>query len=495
MEQVDQPYEYHRLALSWPQHRWWKPLVTALLGTAIYVVFTIALLVVAVIVLFATSADLDRYLDAAAVIDLSDPAIFAFTLVSLILMIPALVLAVLIMGPKPIGLLSSVAGRIRWRWLLVCGLAALGVFAASLVVSLVIGFFFPEESAAVPVPQDGSLLVFMLALSILAVPFQAAAEEYVFRGFLMQAIGSWLRHPAFAILLPVPLFVLGHGYDPLGQTDVAIFAVFAGWITWRTGGLEAAIAVHTVNNMTIFVLGALGLVDVNSSEGSMGGLVVSVVTTIVIAVVILRLAERRGISRTRSVPPPAAIRPIAQPAWAGPPHGRNDRSGGQPLAPVGLTAPAGPSMPGASWDPEQYDPAQYAAAHRDAVHRDAAHREPAPHDPARWPTADQQSAAAQQPEPAQRPTSSATPESRPDRSEDAVSGVTTAAVPPASAPTPVTPPEMRCADPAQESQAGGHPSGPAHPPGPGYPSGTPYPGGPGYPGAGKDGSEAGPPAP
>ncbi len=490
MEQVDQQYEYHRLALSWPQQRWWKPLVTALLGTAIYLVFTIALLVVAAIVVFATSADLDRYLDAAAVIDLSDPAIFAFTLTSLILMIPSLILAVLIMGPKPIGLLSSVAGRIRWSWLLVCGLAALGVFVASLVVSLVIGVFFPDESAAVPVPQDGSLLVFMLALSILAVPFQAAAEEYVFRGFLMQAIGSWLRHPAFAILLPVPLFVLGHGYDPLGQTDVAIFAVFAGWITWRTGGLEAAIAVHTVNNMTIFVLGALGLVDVNSSEGSMGGLVVSVVTTIVIAVVILRLAERRGISRTRTVSPPAAIHPIPQPAWAGPPYGGNDRSSGQPLAPAGLPLHAVPSAPGHSWDPEQYDPAQY-----DSTHHDPAHREQAHHDPARQPSAEQRPASGQQPGSTQQPTPSTPPESRPAHADDAPRGGATAVGRPAPRSVTGAPPSRPRTESEQESQSGGHPSGPAHPPGPGYPSGTPYPSGPGYPGAGKDSSEAGPPAP
>jgi hypothetical protein len=36
----------------------------------------------------------------------------------------------------------------------------------------------------------------------------------------------------------VPLFVLGHGYDLLGQIGVGLFAVAAGWLTWRTGGLE-----------------------------------------------------------------------------------------------------------------------------------------------------------------------------------------------------------------------------------------------------------------
>jgi hypothetical protein len=93
---------------------------------------------------------------------------------------------------------------------------------------------------------------------LLLVPVQAAAEEYIFRGYLMQSIGRWLRHPAFAILLPVPLFVLGHGYDLLGQIGVGLFAVAAGWLTWRTGGLEAAIALHVVNNLSAFLLSLVG---------------------------------------------------------------------------------------------------------------------------------------------------------------------------------------------------------------------------------------------
>lgn len=309
MDQLDQHYAYHRLARSWPQYRWWKPLLTGLLGLAFYLALTVLLLVVGVVAALATSADTQQIMAAAEALDLSNPAIFAVTLVSLILMIPALGMATFIIGPKPIGLLSSVAGRIRWRWLVTCVVAAIAVFLASLLVSTLLTVVFPEEGPAPSGQQDTSILWIMLALSLLAVPFQAAAEEYVFRGYLMQAIGGWLRHPAFAILLPIPLFVLGHGYDPLGQADVAIFALFAGWITWRTGGLEAAIAVHAINNMTIFVLGAFGLVDVNSTEGSLSGLVLSVATMAVTAVVIVRLADSRGIARTRTVTVWPALEP------------------------------------------------------------------------------------------------------------------------------------------------------------------------------------------
>ncbi len=482
MDQVDQHFAFHRLARSWPQYQWWKPLITALLGVAFYVVFTVILLIIGVIVALATSADMQRFADMAVVIDLSNPVIFAFTLLSLILMIPALALAALIVGPRPIGLLSSVAGRIRWRWMAACVAAALAVFLASLLVSTVIGFFFPEEGAPALVQQDTSILLIMLALSILAVPFQAAAEEYVFRGFLMQAIGSWLRHPAFAILLPVPLFVLGHGYDPLGQTDVAIFAIFAGWISWRTGGLEAAIAVHAINNMTIFVLGAFGLVDVNSTEGSVSGLVVSVATMAVTAVVIVRLANRRGIDRTRTViPEPITAYPLSphgMPASGLPPFGIPSPvpSAQGPWGPAAMQPPSAPvaSWPGA-YDPSQYDTSQYGPGDR----RRAPVASPALHTrPPVDPTTDPPSQS-----PFARPvTPPGTPPPPDTLSSDRLAGVARPMGPGPATPLP-TLAETPASTPgsAGDYNADRHPSGPAHPPGPGYPAGIPHPPGPGYP--------------
>ncbi|WP_104118631.1 CPBP family intramembrane glutamic endopeptidase [Arthrobacter sp. B1805] len=447
MEQVDRQFEFHRLARSWPRYRWWRPLLTALLGMAFYLAFTVVLLLVGIIAALATSADLEQYMEAAATIDLSNPVIFAFTLISLILMIPALALATLIVGPKPIGLLSSVAGRIRWGWLSVCTLVATAVFLVSLAVSTVIGFFFPEEAVPLPAQPDTSTLLIMLALSILAVPFQAAAEEYVFRGFLMQAIGSWLRHPAFAILLPVPLFVLGHGYDPLGQTDVAIFAIFAGWISWRTGGLEAAIAVHAINNMTIFVLGAFGLVDVNSTEGSVSGLIISGATMAVTAVVIIRLANRRGIGRTRTVSP--------EPPQAGYPF---------PAAPFpgGAVPPAVASGPGAPGPVAFSGPWATAQGPRIQDQQQAGQPLAGPYEPSQY---DRSHA----PGPGAPPVP-VIPRTLPAQEQPAEHGSTAA------------PPAPSSSD-GRDYRADRHPSGPAHPAGPGYPPGTPHPAGPGHPGS------------
>ncbi|MBG6182924.1 membrane protease YdiL (CAAX protease family) [Arthrobacter sp. CAN_A214] len=303
MEPGTDTFDYHRLYRSWSGYRWWKPLLTGLLGLTFYILLIVVLFLAAVVVALQSDEGLAFYGDRLATVDLTDPLVFAFSMVLLILMIPALASAALITGPRPIGLLSSVQGRIRWGWLGRCLGAAIAVYALSFAISFLLPPVLPGGSGGSGGSgfSVGDSTALLAGMTLLLVPFQAAAEEYVFRGYLVQTIGSWLRHPAFAILIPVPFFVLGHGYDPLGQTDVAFFAIFAGWITWRTGGLEAAIAAHAVNNCLIFLFGAYGLVDVNAQEGSVAALVLSIATMATFAAVVLRMSG--NIERTRAVAP------------------------------------------------------------------------------------------------------------------------------------------------------------------------------------------------
>src|SRR5699024_4405413 len=80
-----------------------------------------------------------------------------------------------------------------------------------------------REAIVVPPLGAGVLLAWLLALVLS--PLQCAGEEFVFRALPMQMLGTWLRRPVLGILLPVPLFMLGHGYSWLGQVDIAVFAV------------------------------------------------------------------------------------------------------------------------------------------------------------------------------------------------------------------------------------------------------------------------------
>lgn len=306
-------FAYHRLARTAPGDRWWKPLVTGLIALAFFIGFTIVLVVLllASTILFPEVRPVITKLVTTGVIDNSLPAVLAFSLLSIAVILPSLLLARRISGPRPVGLLSSVAGRVRWRWMSRLVLPVIVAYGLSTLVSvLLLPLLTGEAAPSVPVAPDAWIVVLV---AVVLVPLQATAEEYFFRGYLAQTIGGWLRHPLFAILLPVPLFTIGHRYDAWGLIDVSIFAVVAGWLAWRTGGLEASIVAHVVNNTVIFVIGAFGLVDVNSKTGNGVEVLVSTLTLALYAWLVVRAARRFGLVRVRAVAP-APLPPSPDPA-------------------------------------------------------------------------------------------------------------------------------------------------------------------------------------
>jgi membrane protease YdiL (CAAX protease family) len=304
---------FHRLLFARRRSGWWTPLVVAALGVAFYVAM---LVIVLIVVIAAASADptiLDRMLSLSQnpTVDAGDPFMLTMLLGTIVLMLPCYLLASLIVNGRRVGLISSAAGRLRWRWMLQCALIALVLYAAFTGISLLL----PGESGASAAPNPQWMLSLILILVL--VPFQSAAEEYVFRGFLMQSIGRWLRHPAWVILLPVPLFVMGHLYDVLGQISVGLFAVAAGWLTWRTGGLEAAIALHVVNNLSGFLLSlAAGTDPTESTTG-----IVSFVSSFVLMggyVLVVEWLLRRRTAQGRALPRTLVLTPSAAPVWPTP---------------------------------------------------------------------------------------------------------------------------------------------------------------------------------
>lgn len=151
------------------------------------------------------------------------------------------------------GYLSSVAGHLRWRWLfMTLGIAVAALGAVLLAQNLTAFGGAPWELRA----QDGAAV--FIAVMLLTTPLQAAAEEYFFRGYLMQAFGGIARSPWVGIITSAAVFTLFHGSsDPALIVDRFCFGVLAGWLVWVTGGLEAAIAAHVVNNVASFTLAAL----------------------------------------------------------------------------------------------------------------------------------------------------------------------------------------------------------------------------------------------
>lgn len=278
------------------------PLVEGLILLAVLLLLTIVFLLVMV---FAAPERIDGDLLA---MNQLDPVVFFILFGSVVLMLPSALLARLVLGPRPLGLIFSVTGRIRWKWLLTCFVAAVAIYA--LINAIAVGLELAAGGRPVSL-QPAPGFWWLMALLIFVVPLQCAAEEVVFRGYLAQTIGRWLKHPAWAILLPVPLFVLGHAYDIWGQLSVGIMAVAMGIITWRTGGLEAAIALHAVNNMTVSLMAMVGLTDMNDTSGAPTDLIaVTLINGGYVALVFWLVRRNRSVAVTRTI----VLPPLPQPA-------------------------------------------------------------------------------------------------------------------------------------------------------------------------------------
>ncbi|MEV3991541.1 type II CAAX endopeptidase family protein [Streptomyces sp. NPDC049837] len=288
-----EPLPYHRLAHTTRRHRWWRPL----LGSG--VVLAGALVVMLGLIAGSEVAGylLRRPVDSEGLRTWGDIGDTALGLLSIALMTPAVLLAAYWVQRRPAGTLSSVTGRLRWAWLGLC-LAVAGPLVA---VAMGVSFLLPESAGGGAAGLEwAGLSSFLLGLAMVCalVPFQAAAEEYVFRGWLVQAVGAWCRSPWVAVLPQALLFAAAHGWGTAwGFADLVVFGLVAGWLTIRTGGLEAAIALHVLNNLLAFgvasaIAGALASEETAVDMGWMA-VAIDVPMVLLYAAAVLWLARRR----------------------------------------------------------------------------------------------------------------------------------------------------------------------------------------------------------
>lgn len=293
---------FHRLALADHRHRPWAPLIEGALSGGVYLGASIFFTVLLLLGMFAFRPELtDSFMTGDPdQMNMADPWLLVLLFGSVAIWLPIALFARWVMRPRPMGLIWSVTGRIRWKYLfLTMGVAAAIYLVIQVGLSLLLSALAPQEQGLEFEPQPWWWL--SLILMLLIVPIQCTAEEVVFRGYLAQMLGRWLRHPLFAILLPVPLFMLGHLYDIWGQLSVGMMALVAGWVVWRTGGLEAAIALHIVNNIFATVTVLFVPFDPQAQSESVGwfGFLVTAVMQVSFGLIAIWIAKRQGLAVTR----------------------------------------------------------------------------------------------------------------------------------------------------------------------------------------------------
>ena len=318
-----EPRTYPMMLRTW-DYRWWKPLVGLVLAVVVFFVAQVVLSAILVIGAVAEggSAPLSERMDAAFDLKEVTPWNMLYlnlTLASLTLVAWLVVRLVHRLRPR---WLYSVLPGMRWKFFFAC----FGLAVVALITSLVVGALLPHDPNAVSGSArmpTGQLLATAIVI-LLTTPLQALGEEVGFRGYLMQATGSFfdgvaeaLRIPrrwatiiasTFALLITSGAFALAHGTQnfPL-FFDRFAFGLIAGLIVILVGGLEAGIALHILNNLLAFGIAiAYDQLDgvLTVSEASWWQLPVTIAQNGTFLLLVLLVARKMGLRKTTA--PPAA---------------------------------------------------------------------------------------------------------------------------------------------------------------------------------------------
>lgn len=180
-----------------------------------------------------------------------EPAVdFSVSLSSFIPFLLATTFAVIVIHRRPIRSLITPAPRVDWGRIFL-GLAVWMVLSA--ILSLAEALLYPGRYVFAP---DFRTYLPVALVSIFLIPLQTSAEEFFFRGYLLQHAGLKIKNIVVLSFLSGFLFTLPHLTNPeVGEGGMwmlfSYFSIgaFLAVITLWDNGLELALGLHAGNNL------------------------------------------------------------------------------------------------------------------------------------------------------------------------------------------------------------------------------------------------------
>lgn len=147
-------------------------------------------------------------------------------------------------------------GKIRWNRFFISAFVWLILSAIYLFVYLKI------EPGNFTLNNKTTSLIALSVISLLFIPFQAAFEEVLFRGYLMQGFAVLLKNRWFPLVMTSAFFGLMHAFNPevkefgffTMMPQYIFFGLIFGVITILDDGIEAAMGAHTANNAFLCIM-------------------------------------------------------------------------------------------------------------------------------------------------------------------------------------------------------------------------------------------------
>ncbi|WP_407424695.1 CPBP family intramembrane glutamic endopeptidase [Methanobrevibacter sp.] len=252
MAMNDKISDYITFPKTFENYMWYKPILVFIVG---FIIALILVVLIAAVFYLTLGFDFVISVLGGGFEALNSPFAILFVDLMVIVFIPSLYLASKVVKDRPFSSYSSSRGG--WNFKL---------YFKALVIPLILYIIYMGVDAAIAGTKGTShLSIAFLAVILISVPIQSIAEEYVFRGFLMQTFGSWFKIPALAIVLQAVIFALLHGYNGIGLFETLVMGLGYGFFAWKTNGIEISSAIHTANNFSVGLFVMLGLKTSTSS--------------------------------------------------------------------------------------------------------------------------------------------------------------------------------------------------------------------------------------
>jgi membrane protease YdiL (CAAX protease family) len=147
-------------------------------------------------------------------------------------------------------------GSIRWNRFFVSALIW------TILSALYLFMYLKIDPSNFTISNKTYTLIILAVISLLFIPFQAAFEEVLFRGYLMQGFAAVLHNRWFPLIMTSVMFGLMHAFNPevkeygflTMMPQYILFGLIFGVITILDDGIEAAMGAHTANNIFLCIM-------------------------------------------------------------------------------------------------------------------------------------------------------------------------------------------------------------------------------------------------
>ena len=145
---------------------------------------------------------------------------------------------------------------IRWNRFFVSALVWIGLSAAYLFI------YKGIDPSNFTINNKSFTLLILFGIAVLFLPFQAAFEEILFRGYLMQGFSVLAMNRWFPLIMTSLLFGLMHAFNPeikefgffVMMPQYILFGLLFGITTILDDGIEIALGAHTANNVFMSIM-------------------------------------------------------------------------------------------------------------------------------------------------------------------------------------------------------------------------------------------------